>query len=410
MSLTHCTILQKKDGAVKRVALLGAALAATLGATTITLYQDTATGALYTTPGEGRVKLGEFVSKDELQKEQDEFKKRVAKELKFTRVYSKVPKLKINGVHYLGFTHIGYEDDRDDINRFETRRNYLQLKAYWNDTDYARLTLDTFQDDDGNWLTRLKYAYIYIDGVLPHSGVEFGQVHRPWIDWEEHHGWLYRSIAKTFVEERNGAHLTNSADLGVNLKTKTEHFSSELGLYNGEGYHYPTADNTRLSFEYRLTYHILGTGKTHVKPTRDTYADISVTGQLNPDYRNDTDPATSDPDFRWYAIHGVYNRPEFLIAAMYADATPSDKAYDGKGWSVNAEVRPVPKWSVFGRYDKWEDQSGDVDTKREEWIAGIAYTYNKYVKFIANVFAIDPNTAVDNDEETRYMFTSEVKW
>jgi len=390
---------------VKKI-LLGALGVVSLNAVTITLYQDIKTGALYTTPGEGRIKLGEFVSKDEFAKE---IKKDFAKELKSTKISSKVPKLKINGVHYLGFTHINYDDkSKDDISRFETRRNYFQVKGYWNDSDYVRITLDTFHDREqdgaqGSWLVRLKYAYIYFDNVLPYSGVEFGQVHRPWIDWEEHHGWYYRSVAKTFVEERNGAHLTNSADLGVNLKTKTPYFSSEIGVFDGEGYHFTgVEDNRKLSFEYRLTYHLLGTGERKPKPTSDTYADLSLTGQVNPEYKNSGD------DFEWYGVHAVYNRPELLIAGMYADATNSDRPFEGKGWSVNTELRPTREVSVFGRYDRWDDKRNRV--KRKEWIAGVGYTYNKYLKFIGNLFHIDPNNHLKDDEQLRYMFTAEVKW
>ena len=67
---------------MKKSLLIGIAIASGLGAATITLYQDTKTGALYTTPGEGRVKLGEFVSKDELQKSREDLEKKIEKELK----------------------------------------------------------------------------------------------------------------------------------------------------------------------------------------------------------------------------------------------------------------------------------------------------------------------------------------
>ncbi len=372
-----------------------------LNATEITLYQDKTTGALYTTPGENRIKLGKFVSKDEISKD---ISLKMQKEAKITKVVSKVPTLKINGVHYLGFTGINYKDDRDDVKRFESRRNYFQVKAYWNEKDYVRMTLDTHQDDTGDWKVRLKYAYLYLSGVLPYTGVEFGQVHRPWIDWEEHHGWLYRSIAKTFVEEHNGAHLTNSADLGINFKTKTENFSSEIGLYNGEGYHGKIKENKELSFEWRLTAHLFGTGREHVKSSTE-YLDVSFLGQINSEYKNDPE------DFKWYGIHAVYNQPLFLLAAMYVKSDHENKDdKEGKGFSVNGELRPVPKWSVFARYDKWSDEHGSEDKDREEWIAGLAYKYNKNVKFIANVFGIDPDTDTDDDEELRYMLTSEIKW
>ena len=152
-------------------------------------------------------------------------------------VKSHVPVLKFSGTHYLGFVSSSPEKG-DSTNDFETRRNYLQVKAYFkeNPKDYMRITLDT-HDKDGESGVRLKYAYLYLDNVLPNTGVELGQAHRPWIDYEEHNGWNYRSISKVFVEEKNAGHLTNSADRGVNFKTKTPYVSSELGLFNGEGYH-----------------------------------------------------------------------------------------------------------------------------------------------------------------------------
>jgi len=148
-------------------------------------------------------------------------------------VKSHVPVLKFSGTHYLGFVSSSPEEG-DATNDFETRRNYLQVKAYFkeNPKDYARITLDTHNTSDGESNVRLKYAYLYLDNVLPNTGVEFGQAHRPWIDYEEHNAWNYRSISKTLVEAKYGADLTNSADRGINFKTKTPYFSSELGVLN----------------------------------------------------------------------------------------------------------------------------------------------------------------------------------
>ncbi|WP_456382506.1 hypothetical protein [Hydrogenimonas sp.] len=373
------------------------ALAGSLCAASVTLYQDPDTGAIYTRPGEGRIKLGEFVSKEELKKT---IRKDVKSELG-VKVKSGVPTLKFSGTHYLGYTFIDNHNG-DNSGKFETRRNYFQVKAYWNDTDYLRTTLDTFQDADGSWLVRLKYAYIYLDlaDYIPYTGVEFGQAHRPWIDWEEHHGWLYRSVAKTFIEEsEGGAHLTDSADLGVNFKTKTDYFSSELGVYNGSGYHHKH-DGDSLSYEWRLTANILGTGRKHVHATEDEYLDLSFTGQIN-----------NQKGYDWYGIHAVYNRPMFLLAGMYINYENYADDENHDGWSINGEFRPVNKWAVFARYDNFEYNANDLT--RNGLIAGAAYTYNKNVKFIVNIFDIDDDNNDDggnNIERTKYMFTTEVHW
>ncbi len=321
-------------------------------------------------------------------------------------VKSKAATLKFNGTHYLGFVHKSSDVGNDD-DYFETRRNYLQVKAYMNNNakDYLRVTMDTHNEKDGvvNW--RLKYAYLYLDNVLSNTGVEIGQVHRPWIDYEEHHGWLYRSIAKTFVEEHAGAHFTNSADRGINFKTKTDSFSSEIGIFNGEGYHDNDTDGENgLSYEWRLTSNLFGTGKKHVHASHDTYADISFLGQYN------TKTLKNDEDFVWYGIHAVYNVPKLLLAGMYVTADSKGVANNsktGSGYTFNMEYRPIEKWAFLGRYDSFE---ADNNADREQYIVGAAYTYSKNIKFIGNLFHIDKDSKQSDQATDKFMLTAEVNW
>jgi len=325
---------------------------------------------------------------------------------KATVVKSKVPVLKFSGKHYLGFVSDNAGDDRE--NKFETRRNYFQVKGYFGEDskDYFRITLDTFQNkyadgisakDSGSWEVRLKYAYLYLDNILPFTGVELGQVHRPWIDNEEHGGWNYRSISKVFVEAHDGAHLTNSADLGVNFKTKTEFFSSELGMFNGEGYH-GQETGEGLSAEWRLTGHILG-GGTHKAKKKYTYANVSFLGQWN-----EQSNSHKGEDLNWYGVHAVYNQPLFLLAAQYIATEDAHSKYAGSGYSINAEVRFMDRWNIIGRYDNFDLDSG---VEKERTIAGIAYKYNNYVEFIANYLGEDISGKTETDA---IMLTAEVNW
>ena len=349
----------------------------------------------------------------------------VEKYEKATPVFAKTSKLKFSGKHYIGFvsndiqnTATG-ESYRD--NYFETRRNYFQVKGYFFDDpkSYMRVTFDTHQVKDngntsnsGDWEVRLKYAYVYLNDILPNTGVEFGQAHRPWIDYEEHHGWLYRSIAKTFVEKKQDADFTNSADLGINFKTKLEYFSSELGVFNGEGYHgsLDKDENNGLSYEWRLTANLLGTGRKHVHPRHDTYADVSFYGQYNTDYEKKGDPVSGD--FIWYGINAVYNQPEFLIAANYLKSDEAAAKYKGDGFSINGELRlltfdeSLVDWNIIARYDRWN--LDDFVDPRENLIAGLTYKWNKNVEFIGNYLGEkDPRNEQDSD---KLMFTAEVNW
>jgi len=326
-------------------------------------------------------------------------------------VKSKVPILKFSGTHYLGFTN-----SSEDGSYFETRRNYIQAKAYFaeNPKDYFRITLDTnhiddskYSDADGNtygkdlygsWNVRLKYAYLYLDDILPFTGVEIGQAHRPWIDYEEHGSWNYRSISKVFVEDGDAGHLTNSADLGINFKTKTEYFSSELGIFNGEGYH-GVEDSKGVSAEWRLTAHILGGGIGKRKKD-NTYANVSFFGQMNKKSNSH-----KNEDINWYGIHAVYNQPEFLVACEYVTTKDANSHYAGNGYSINGEYRFMKDWNIIGRYDNWEMDENSLTKKRS--IAGLAYEYNKNVEFVANYLGTDIG---DNYSDNAIMITAEINW
>jgi len=320
--------------------------------------------------------------------------------------------LKFNGVHYLGFTKFSDDlDSANDTTKFEIRRSYLQVKGYFSEApkSYFRVTLDA-TGSDGDITTRIKYAYLYLDNILPYTGVEIGQAHRPWIDYEEHSGWLYRSISKVFVEAHEGAHLTNSADRGINFKTKLANFSSELGVFNGEGYHESQVGDG-LSKEWRLTWHAFGTGKVH-HPKR--YLNISYFGQVNSEYKGRKDTNGNLVDLVWSGVHAVYNQPEFLIAAQYINVTDGNYAsnnhIEGTGYSVNGEYRVTPKVALIGKYDRFKY---DVDdSKKTRKLGGVAYKYNKNVKFLFNVTQEDGETSSGTTtmDQTYTMLTAEVKW
>jgi len=317
-------------------------------------------------------------------------------------VKSKVPVLKFSGTHYLGF--VNAEDGNNvTTNKFQTRRNYFQVKAYMeeNSKNYMRLTLDTHDDSAGESGVRLKYAFLYLDNILPNTGVEIGQTHRPWIDYEEHNSWNYRSISKVMVEEKKAGHLTNSADRGINFKTKTPYFSSELGLFNGEGYH-NKEDGKRLSGEWRLTGHILGTGKKKAKKSL-TYANVSFFGQ-----QNKMSNKHNNQDLNWMGLHAVYNQPEFLVSAQYIDVADADPLYKGSGYSVNGEYRVTEDWNVIGRYDFFDMDDNSGEKKRA--LAGISYEYNHNVEFIANYLKESGSALGSLGSQDALMLTAQVEW
>ncbi len=472
---------------MKKVALSALAAAMMSGvayADTLTLYTDPKTGQVFTTAGEGRVEMGDFISaKDvdmQLRDQESKLSEYQDKQSKYVNVKSKAKTLEFSGTHYFGYTNARPDSVTGptatypaNSGGFELRRNYVQVKGYFNDKDYWRVTLDATKElasDPGTDAKTkgysevfVKYAYLYLDKILPYTGVEFGIAHRPWIDYEEHNGWYYRSFNKVVLEEKGtateaGVDLVNSADLGVNFKTKTDMFSSEIGIFNGEGYHADKGganqeNDEKLSVEWRLTGHLIGSGEKVGKNdrTKDTYAHISTYGLISKNHKDDkadlnqgyteADPAKVDPlkveyDRSFYGIHAVYNQPEFLIAAQYAvakDEMRDPTKFTGAGvpnfteqtydvWSINGEVRPLQDWTIIGRYDDYKidrdssDMGSYTAVEGDKIIAAVAYKYNKNVSFIGSAKFIDEkrkdyNGDVQKDESKDvYMFTTEVKW
>ncbi len=343
-----------------------------------------------------------------------------------TPVFAKASKLKFSGQHYLGFV------SNDGNSNFEMRRNYIQVKAYLFDDpkSYLRVTLDETTGNGDNTI-RIKYAYLYLDEVLPYTGIEIGQAHRPWLDYEEHQGWFHRSIDKTFTESKESADLTNSADMGINFKTKTPYFSSELGIFNGEGYH-DIEGGEGLSAEWRLTAAVLGNGDKKRKRTKDTYADISFWGQYN--MKNSKNDAQT---YTIYGLHAVYNMPSFLISAQYtvakndntialtSDTPPVNNLsnrihHNGEGYSVNVDYRfgDEHQYDVFARYDHWtaKDPNKTVaDSDIDHILYGVAWEQNKNVTWYLNGKHYDPKNLINykGDAKTKFdavMLTAEINW
>jgi hypothetical protein len=452
-----------------------AALASMASASGLTLYEDVTTKQIFTEPGDNRQKIGNFIQENNVAEIMN-------KEVKGIPVTSKAKSIEFSGTHYFGFTSNQYGANNGSGSSssagFEFRRNYLQVKAFLNDKDYFRVTLDSIKELEssstgtgqatGTSTAYVKYAYLWLDKVLPYTGVEIGVAHRPWIDYEEHNSWYYRSINKVLVEDKFscyqaasgsstatcvGPDIINSADLGVNFKTKTSYFTSEIGLFNGEGYHADKAANnqqgsndSKLSGEVRLTAHILGNGDKVGKydVTKDMYANISFSGMSSKNHKDNSlvpgDAGEYDREGYW--IHGVFNHPLFLIAGQFGET--KDKARNiptlndttSKNyniWSVNGEIRPIKDWTIIGRYDSLKTEYPNVpDTNTNnskdkgdavQWIAGVAYKYSKNINFIASYKQVDAkestasapglsaaSTVGDQLDKKSIMFTTEVKW
>ena len=342
-----------------------------------------------------------------------------------TPVFAHADKLKFSGLTYIGYTFNDYLDRQiaeEDTSAFEIRRAYFQLKAYLLDDpkSYYRVTFDMHQNDEEDMVVRAKYAYLYLNEVLPSTGVEVGLVHRPWHDYEEHNAWMYRDISKVLIEAKNGGDLSNSADFGMNFKTKTKYFDSEIGVFNGEGYHSEQETGTGMSLEWRATAHIMGVnGKD--KQTKKTYLDASFFGQYNVEHKASSVVGEFD-DLVFAGVHTVYNQPSLLVSAQYvlSQDTAENSSYvseqAGSGYSVNGEYRfgKDYKYRAIARYDSWTDEKlASADEKEDvAYIIGGVWQKSHNVQWVANAIITDNEVGSDRESYNgvAYMLTAQIEF
>ena len=324
----------------------------------------------------------------------------------------------IGALWYLDFK-AGEDKAGKHYSGWSITRGYINIKKEITPWFSARVTPDVTRDRDGDVKVRLKYLYgrIYFKDffIITNNFIEFGQIHFPWLDFEEHVN-PYRCQG-TMFQERN--HMFNSADQGiawfgyfggemdkkykeqVNKYYAGRYGSFALGVYNGSGYH-QGEKNTNKALEARIT----------VRPFPDvlpglqfTYFGILGKGNLSDEgenYKEKTvyfpgtdNPAKGNPP-DWYVntFFISYQSPAFTITAEYARDKGCQNGFykgdDGKLYRDERDKRGFSFWGMFripwykklriwARYDVWDPDLDMTDDIQRRLIGSISYDIYKGV-------------------------------
>lgn len=290
-----------------------------------------------------------------------------------------------NGRHYAGNAYTAY-------NAFTLKRGYLDVRKGFGDNFMVRYTTDITRSG-GSWNTRIKYLYgkFAWENIweLTQPAVGFGQVHVPWIDFEEAING-YRMQGTMFLE-RFG--ILNSADDGVTFSSNiggemnqtyqsevSSHYagyygSIQIGIYNGGGYH-AQENNLNKVIESRVT----------ARPAPNALPGLQVSafgiagkGNLAPV------PGSSPP---------AWNGLDMMVSYQSSQVTATGQFYTGKGNQGGTAIHPATRaaraqsgYSIFGAYRLHESGQYSViarldafDTHANDimslFIAGIAWDMN----------------------------------
>lgn len=300
------------------------------------------------------------------------------------------------------------------FNKFHVGRGYLTTKFKPFSWFESRITMDTHQDDKGDFKVRLKYLYARFkflkkNRYISNAFVEFGQVHIPWLDYEEHIN--YYRMQGTMMIERNG--LSNSADLGitvgaligrklprayrdkVNAKYPGSWGSFAFGIYNGGGYHAEEKNEGKV-FQARLSFRPVGPFFPNLQ-----FSYYVVYGDGNQAAR---------PDWRSHLFFLSFEHQYFVVTGQYAlgrghqkgDNVETDgSSTDFKGYSFFTEIKlPWIRSSLIARYDWFRWGPADRLTALSRVIAGYAFHLYKRNTLLLDVDYVNYDDPRKKDDWT----------
>ena len=319
--------------------------------------------------------------------------------------------------------YISYQDGTSggkDYSKFVLKRGYLNVESKVLPYLSVRWTTDITQDSSGDVKPRMKYLYGRFTGhqmgFITDPMLEFGLVHMPWLDYEEAING-YR-MQDTMFTERNG--LFNSADFGITIgglfggkmpaeyqKTVSSAYpgrygSFMIGVYNGTGYH-AAEHNTNKVLEGRIS----------IRPLPDVvpglqFSYFGIHGKGN---------TAAAPDWNLNLGWVSYESQYFVLTGQYLKGTGNQagtavdsmgKSLDRDGYSVFADGKITPQWSVIARYDHFDPNTKLDNQAQKRTIGGVAYHLGK-----GNILLLDyEQLKFDNGSPTdkRGQLTLQVKF
>jgi len=329
---------------------------------------------------------------------------------------------------YLSYQN-GEENNGINFSRFAIKRGYLTVQKEFMPWFSARMTTDVTQvkdetkdsngkvynNYDGSIAVRIKYAYGQFNlpdiAFLTKPFIEVGVVHMPWLDYEEHVNW-YRCQDTMFIERND---TFNSADIGVTFVsllggTMPEEYqkkvnkyyagrygSMSLGVYNGGGYH-ASEKNENKVLEGRLTIRPL----PYIIPGLQ-FSYFGTTGNGSKD---------TEPDWRTNLGFVSFEHEYVVLTGQYYWGKGNQKGADENdkdGYSFFAEVKPHKKFSIIGRYDRFDPNTDADNDDNSRYIIGAAYHLDKQHK---NMLVLDYDTVnyeqIGKKDDKRVQLTLQV--
>lgn len=272
----------------------------------------------------------------------------------------------------------------------------------------GRFTPDIHQDAANDTKLRMKYLYGKLKSTAAWEPyMEFGLVHNPWFDYQEHIN-RYR-VQGAMLIERNGT--MNSADFGATVggffgpkesgadfgKYPGRYGSFAAGVYNGGGYHADEKNDNKV-VEARIS----------VRPFPGVidglqFSYFGVYGDGN---------AVTAADFRVNLAMVSYEQKHLAATVQYYSGKGNQgnsaidsngKALDREGYSFFTELRNMPilpaPVSLIGRADHFDYNTDVNNDQSDRYVVGVAWNMGHHNLWLLDYDTVDYDGGDSKDED-----------
>jgi len=291
------------------------------------------------------------------------------------------PSVTVGGVAYAQYLY-QFKDTASHVNNFDVTRAYVNVIGKFSGGLATRVTADVYRNTDGSLAYRLKYAYAAF--TPEHSALTFklGQIHTPWLDWEEAM-WDYRMQGQMAME-RGGFVSSSDFGLGVDGSWKKERVNAQVGIYNGENYNHAPGDQRKDAMG-RVSVRVLDTDDA----TRVGGLRLTGYGQVGKPTGGGTRErylGMVSYKSKMLTLAGEYARTRDRQEAPAPPATPSTTTIDGEVLSFFGVFKiPQSKAALIGRVDVTDPDKDVSDNRQTRFIAGVSYQLTPALRLLADV-------------------------
>jgi hypothetical protein len=303
---------------------------------------------------------------------------------------AQAPTVTVGGVGYAQYLYQLHKDSvtNSNLNNFDVTRAYINVIGKFGSGVGARITPDIYRNTDGSLAFRLKYAFATWTPENSPLTFKLGQIHTPWLDWEEAL-WDYRMQGQMALERFHNAAGSNeesSSDFGAGIDGKfaLDMVNFQVGVYNGEFYSKPEGDQHK-DIEGRLSVRVIESDD------HSRVGGLRVTG-----HASIGKPTGGGRRNRFLGMVS-YRSKLFTLAAEYARVSDSlangppvggaaTPLIDGNIYSAFGVLNiPNTKVALIARFDLQDPNTNLTNDHQTRVIGGISYQVNQNLRVLADI-------------------------